>query len=123
MFVAFMFVAFMFVAFMFVALVTARSLWSRQVQHAGHRFALALRCPVSPGEGDVPRIGPSPPCQAGRIASKLFSIGFQQRYATRRVSSKPVAPAPSSEQNPPHSTLNPKLREEADRPGIADPAG
>jgi hypothetical protein len=73
----------------------------------------------SPGEGDVPRIGPSPPCQAGRIASKLFGVGFQQRYATRRVSSKPVAPASSSESNPPHSALDPKLREEADRPGIA----
>jgi hypothetical protein len=73
----------------------------------------------SPGEGDVPRIGPSPPFQAGRIASKLFSGGFQQRYANRRVSSKPVAPAPSSKSNPPHPALSPKIREEADRPGIA----
>ena len=31
---------------MCVALVTARSLWFRQVQHSSHRFALALRRPV-----------------------------------------------------------------------------
>ncbi|MDA0591590.1 MAG: hypothetical protein O3C17_26750, partial [Planctomycetota bacterium] len=47
-------------------------------------------------------------------------VGFPKRHATRRVSSKPVAPAPSSKSNPPHSPLNPKLREEADRPGIAE---
>ncbi|MDA1252506.1 MAG: sulfatase-like hydrolase/transferase, partial [Planctomycetota bacterium] len=33
-----------------------------------------------------------------------------------------VAPAPSSKSNPPHSPLSPKLREEADRPGIAGPS-
>ena len=50
---------------MCVALVTARSLWFRQVQHSSHRFALALRRPVFSRRGGTFRASDRVPLPDG----------------------------------------------------------